>query len=199
MFFSRLSWGTCESQVPDQDFAGPAEYTLVLSAHGPVSSNYGHDTEMRIRPAVPDAWRFDDAGCQTGARLTLDAKPTESCPVMRGANPLPITAYFIDADGSVVVRLAVAYDDMTTIENQRYVLWNIGFDHTHSIAGVDSDPATCDGAGQPLNFSVISHIVLTSGTLVVLAPDPADQPVTWNHGSVRTQPVTWGRVKALYR
>jgi len=198
---ARLSWGSCTTQVNNQNFSGPAIYTLVLSVLGGATENVGHDSELRIRPAVPDAWRFDDAGCQTGSRLDLQvAGLGDSCPAMLGANPLTITSYFIDVDGSAALRLAVTYDNLTTVPNQRYVLWKIGFDHTHSIAGSDADPSTCDGASTPLNLTMdFTTLLLASGFPLNAPLNPNDQPAYWNGGQVPTKPVTWGRLKGLYR
>src|SRR5262249_12239158 len=97
---ARLSWGTGDTQVGDQEFAGPGIYTLVLSAMGAPTVNYGHDSTVHIQPAVPDAWRFDDAGCQTGNRLGLQVAAFDSCAAMLGANALSITSYSLDLDGS---------------------------------------------------------------------------------------------------
>jgi len=195
---ARLSWGTCDPQVHDQTFTGPGHYVLVLSAVGSANTNVGHDSELRIRPAVPDAWRFDDAGCQSG-RLGLQVAGIDSCPPMVGTNPLAITSYFLDVDGSAALRLAIVYDDLTITANQRYILWKIDFDHTHSTPGSDADPATCDGASIPLNLTVLPQILISGGLALPLAMEPNDLPATWNGGQVKTQPVTWGRVKALYR
>jgi hypothetical protein len=200
----RLSWGTCDPQVPNQNFSGPGVYTLVLSVQGAATVNEGHDSELRIHPAVPEAWRFDDAGCQTETRLNLqNAGVNGSCPAMLGNNPLSITSYYLDVDGSAALRLAVTYDDLATVAGQRYVLWQIGFDHSHSIAGTDADPATCDGAAVGLNFTVTPQILQTNGIALAASMEPGDQPVTWNGGQAsnrtRVQPTTWGRLKGLYR
>jgi hypothetical protein len=200
---ARLSWGTCSPQVNNQAFSGPATYTLVLSARASAAMyNYGHDSQVTIVPAVPDAWRFDTGGCQTEQRLNLqNVAVGDSCPALLGRDALTITTYYINPDGSALLRLSVTYDDTTSLANQRYVLWKIGFDHTHSIAGTDSDAATCDGASAPLNFTVKSQIGITGGEYANSTMEPSDLPTTWNGGVplVRTQPTTWGRVKALYR
>jgi len=118
---------------------------------------------------------------------------------MLGANSLSITNYALDLDGSAELRLSVVYDDLVTIANQRYVLWRIGFDHTQSVSGNDADPETCNGAGVPLNLSVLTQIGLTNATYLFLPMEPNDAPTTWNGGNVRAQPTTWGHVKGLYR
>jgi len=198
---TRLSWNTCSPQVYDQSFQGPGTYTLLLSVTGVPLSNVGHDCQLRIRPKVPDAWRFDDGGCQTEARLDLRVQGNgPGCPAMLGANPLTITSYFLDLDGSARLRLAVTYDSLSTDTTTRYVLWKISFDHTHSVVGSDTDSTTCNGADVPLDFDLEFAQILGEGNRAWDAPlDPKDMPVVWNGGQVRVQPVTWGRVKALYR
>src|SRR5262249_47177909 len=132
--YIRLSWGTCSPQVSQQNFQGPGVYTLVASARGVPLPNSGHDTQITITPDVPDAWRFDDAGCQGTGRLNLKAEALGAdCPAMIGTNPLVITSYYLEP-GSAGLRLAISYDRMVTDPNQRYVLWKIGFDHTHSVS-----------------------------------------------------------------
>lgn len=195
---TRLSWGTCSPQVANQAFSGPGLYTLVLSASGVSISNYGHDSTVHIQPAVPDAWRFDAAGCQTDNRLNLQVASVDSCPAMKGTNSLVITDYSLDLDGSAELRLSIVYDDLITVANQRYILWKIGFDHSNSVTG-SSGPGTCGGADRQLNFGVLTQIGLTDGHYLFPAMEPGDALCTWNAGNTRTQPTTWGKVKALYR
>jgi len=205
--FVRLSWGTCDPQVSEQDFQGPDVYTLVASARGVPLTNVGHDTEITISSGVPDCWRFDEGGCQGLGRLVLKNEAVGTCPAMLGLNPLAITDYQVDPNGaggqgSASLRLAVTYDEMTTDPRQRYVLWTIGFDHGHSAAGTDGDPETCDGADVHMTLTAISHILLTYGQYQLpAAPEPQDAPVRWTGLThpVRTQMTTWGKVKSLYR
>jgi hypothetical protein len=203
--FVRLSWGTCSPQVSTQDFHGPDVYTLIASVRGVPMVNVGHDTEITIAPGVPDAWRFDDGGCQTLKRIDLKNEPLGAdCPAMLGFNSLTITDYQEDPHGagSATLRLAITYDDLATDPNQRYVLWKIGFDHSHSVAGTDNDPATCDGVDVPVTLTVMTHILLTYGQYQLpAAPEPSDSEVRWTGlmVPVRTQNTTWGRLKSLYR
>src|SRR5262249_705123 len=194
--------GTCSPQVANQNFLGAGIYTLVLSARGDANTNFGHDSQLTIHPAVPDAWRFDNAGCQTENRLDLRVDGIgDTGPPMLGASPLTVASYFLDLDGSAALRLAITYDDITTAENQRYILWKIAFDHTHSIAGTDADPTTCDGASAPLHFAVTSQILLTSGYVANATPETGDGTATWNGGIAfaRQRQATWGRIKGMYR
>jgi len=201
--FARLSWGTCDPQINNQDFQGPHSYALVLSAAGDATENVGHAAELRFGPVVPDAWRFDSGGCQTESQLHVQVNTLgESCPAMLGTNPQTtlFTLYENLYYQWEYVRLTTTYDNFATMANQRYVLWEIVFDHSKSIAGSDANPSTCDGASTPLNFYLdFTSILLLNGLLIHVPDDQGDQPATWNGGQVKTQPVTWGRVKALYR
>jgi len=118
---------------------------------------------------------------------------------MLGANPLRITDYSINLDGSAALRLAVVYDDFATDPNTRYVLWQIGFDHTHTVEGSDSDPSTCDGGLVPLDFSAITDLLQSGGQALSMTLDLDDQLPTWNGGVVPARRTTWGHVKDLYR
>jgi len=197
----RLSWGTCSPQVSNQDFHGPDVYSLDLSFTGISSPNVGHDTNITIRPSVPDAWRFDVAGCQTLDGIgAVSSALGKSCPAMIGTHPLSILAYNIDPSGSATLRLACTYDTFTPDPSKRYVVWKISFNHQYSVLGSDADPNTCDGAGLKLEFFAWPSILLASNRTVAPTPEPLDMPVTWNGDTpVRTQVTTWGRLKSLYR
>jgi hypothetical protein len=200
-----MSWNSCPVQVPDQMFNGPAGlYKLVISATGVDMPNVGHDTNILIGPNVPDAWRFDDVGCQTGSQLTVAGTAfSKTCPVMKGLNSLAITSYGYDqATKQVGVRLAVAYDDLTTIlPATRYTLWQITFDHTYSVVGPTSPGVDCGEADQGLSFDIgFCRMLQTSGTTNLLGPCPGDARTTWQGGpAVPTVPASWGKVKGLYR
>lgn len=197
----RLSWDTCSPQVVERDFTGPATYSIVLSATQVPLVNVGHDSEIHIRPAVPDAWRFDAGECQTDAGLNAQVVSQKGCPAMLGNNALKIVNYSIDGDGSASLRLATVYDDFNADPATRYTLWRIDFDHSSSIAGHDTDDSTCDGADQFLYFKAsMSLILLKSGTALNLTPESGDGAVTWNYaGAVPTSSRTWGRLKGMYR
>jgi len=199
----RLSWHTCDPQTSNQLFQGPGTYTLVVSVIGLPVRIAGNTTKLTIHPILTDAWRFDDGGCQTDrmhAQVTgLDA----DCPgIPTGDYPLFIIAADYDLTShSLGLHLETqqgeAFDPALT---QRYVLWRVAFDHSHSMAGSDSDPATCDGAERSLEIDFQSTIHDGYGGMLDADPETGDAPVRWNGPSpVGIAPTTWGRVKALYR
>jgi DNA-binding beta-propeller fold protein YncE len=198
----RLSWNSCDPQRSDTSFAGPGPYTLVISAVGVPGPNDAHDTQIVIGPVVPDAWRFEPGGCQPDGRVQFlpDAFAPE-CLALLGVGPLAITDFSYDLDLHLAhVRLAIAYNETDASPTQRYTLWKVVFDHSASIAGSDGDPATCDQAGAPVNLDATTEVLLSSGTYWNLLRSPADKIATWNGGvGVPVLPMTWGRLKALYR
>ena len=193
----RLSWNSCSPQITDQDFAGPGSYTLVVSAFGTVEPVIGHDSQILIHP-VFDAWRFDEGGCQDVGRLHLSNAGLLGCPAMAGANPLPITSYAF-LDGVCNLRLALSFDDFVTDPSQRYLLWKIVFDHSHSVPGTDADPTTCDDADRTVQFDLTARIGLTDGHVITGSSSPGEATVFWNGLPVAAKPMTWGRLKGLYR
>jgi hypothetical protein len=214
---ARLSWNSCTPWVENQNFTGPAVYNLVESATGISDQNVGTDSNIHIGAfsgPVPDCWRFDDAGCQTGSQLGLATKAfSKACPVMLGPSSLTITQYSINAiTQEADLRLSVTYDTFTPTAATLYTLWIVNFDHSFSSVGpTPPGNATCGGAELCENLNLtFAQYLNTANILKNLGPcdtDPAYPAgtfpsgfATWNGGChpVATQPSTWGRVKGLY-
>lgn len=69
--FVRLTWNECDPITQNLNFTGPGQIaTLIVSVTGSDHVNRGHRVKVAIRnlaaAGFPDAWRFDDAGCQSG-------------------------------------------------------------------------------------------------------------------------------------
>jgi len=223
-----LSWGlntACTTPTPtvvtNNDFtAGPGIYSLYIALKNVVDNNSAYDVRLMIGPNCPDAWRFDDAGCQLAPQvaITQTGNGKTACPVLRGTAPLPLTGTFYDASGGpngrLEIRLAVAYDVFTPTlgPNQYYMLWTLAFDHSVSVVGTSPDANHCGGAEVPQCLAISED----PGKESFLLNDqnqhenftyinPHDQYITWAAASncpgtvVPTQPATWGRVKGLYR
>ena len=218
---ARLSWGSCDPWVENRDYSGPTVYQLVYTMSGVSAANVGTDSQVRIRhfnfpccggSFTPDAWRFDDHGCQPASQLALNNNAfSKSCPAMKGTNPLSITQYAIDVDGSAFLRLAITYDNFSPSASTRYTIWNILFDHSFSTVGPSDPNNTCGGVEQCEDFSFDFAGVLAVTGQVLYLPDcdsdvylgaPPGVVALWNGGCIffdKTQPSTWGRVKGLYR
>jgi hypothetical protein len=218
---ARLSWGTCDPQVQDRSFTTAGPYLMVYSIFGSPDGNVGTDSQVRIRhlnepggsqAGTPDSWRFDDTGCQTGSQLTLTSNKalSKACPLYSGTNPLTITQFAMDVDGSMFMRLAITYDNFNPVATTRYTAWQITFDHTFSVAGPSApDGSNCGGAELCENFSFDFAGVLGLDGIQHNIPDcdvapagtPANTEATWNggcQGPVATAPVTWGKLKGMY-
>jgi hypothetical protein len=212
---ARLSWSTCDPWVEDKKFNGPGTFLLVYSISGSGDGNVGTDSQVRIRHlssganvACPDAWRFDDNGCQAG-QVTYNNNALSGCPSYRGNNPLSITQYAMDSDGSATIRLAITYDNFIPSASTRYTVWRINFQHTYSGAGASS-AGTCGGADQCANFSLdFAEVLALTGQTIMLSNcdsdpstgNPAGTVATWNGGCATSAPpeaVTWGKVKGNY-
>jgi len=173
--------------------------------------NVGVDIHLFFTASVPDAWRFDDAGCQTSSRVTTNnLADTKSCPAMLGSNPLAITNLTYEtAAHRENFRLAYVYDPFTPAPGVIYTMWNIVFDHTHSVSGTDGDGSTCDNAGLPMTISMSDPSDVVNESFILTAQgvdepfhfaDPKDQFVTWNgEQPVAAAPATWDRIKSDYR
>lgn len=222
----RLSWNGCDPQTLNKNYSAPAVYTLVASASNVSDGNYGHDLTLVIGPAVPDAWRFDDGGCQSGQLTYLTSAVNKAtCPTLNGANALLITQFVYDhTAGKAQLRATITYDPVFPVVSTRYTLWQFKFDHSLSIAGTDADPSTCDGAGNLLAIAVQeARLSALDGRSVILVPEFGGV-VTWNsqlgqtqmaggnsvirergysvEGHILADPVagaTWARLKASYR
>jgi hypothetical protein len=216
---ARLSWGTCDPQVQDKAFTTATPYLMVYSIFQSPDGNVGTDSQIRIRNlgpggvqmVTPDAWRFDDVGCQTGSQLTLTSNKalSKACPLYSGLNPLTITQFAQDVDGSMFCRLAITYDNFIPNPALRYTAWQILFDHTFSVAGPSTPLQTCGGAELCENFSFDFAGVLGLTGIQYNIPNcdlapagtPANTEATWNggcQGPVATLPATWGKVKGMY-
>jgi len=229
----RMSWNGCDPQRPDTLFSGPGQYKLVLSAAdftpGPMADdNIGTDIELYIHAygicsllgaqsiSYPDAWRFDESGCQSAGRFTASAEAfADDCPALIGANPVIITYYDYSSDYGAIIRVAVAYEGVSPFAGTRYTLWQLTFDHSHSVTGPTTPGVNCGGAELPVY--VVPHfayLLTTRETPASFSTTPGDAnlqyycpwyppggpPVVgWNDLRVPTLPTTWGRVKALYR
>jgi hypothetical protein len=214
---ARLSWGTCDPWVENQNFGAAVPYVLVESALGVGEQNVGTDSNIHIGAfsgPVPDAWRFDDTGCQTGSQLGLATKAlSKACPVMLGPSSLAITNYFVPSGGGEAdLRLSVTYDTFTPSAATRYTLWLVTFDHTFSSVGpTPPDLSSCGGAElcENLNLSFCMYLNLQNQLINLGSCDTdASYPpgafvsgfATWNGGChpVATQAKTWGALKGLY-
>ncbi len=199
--YARLSWDNCAPQVPIKLWQGPTGiYKLVVSVRGLDIPTQGHDFRITVGPYLPDAWRFDDAGCNVGM-ATFSRTMGKTCPSLVGTNPLGLEFYRYDPDTQWgEIQAAIAFDEVICDPATRYVLCTINFDHTYSVVGVDGDAGTCDNVQQILGFTLHDLYFLQSdGQYIYPGPEPTDSQVYWNNQGTAAKAATWGRVKGMYR
>lgn len=231
---ARLSWESCEWNEFGC-YQGPGQYNLVFSLHGLSKPSTGLDTILRIQnnycdsEPLADAWRFDDAGCQTGSHLALSTQGLgESCPGIAGAHPTAVSSVILDPSGDLNVRLSLLFEG--TAPPQSYTAWVVTFDFTEASVGpTPGDHSTCGGIdkGQVLDLDY-ADLFYPDNTFASLPSCDNDhvyvqaQPhpfAVWNGGwyvcgpnqgparasfatgcaPVASLPSTWGKLKSLYR
>jgi len=222
-----LSWGAntaCPATVTtNMNFTTATVYPMYIAAKNLTTNdaNVGDDLQLFLGRNLPDCWRFDDAGCQTGSQLVLNNTGSKTCPALKGLNSLTITQYQYYTNEApnarANLRLAITYDVMTPVAGTTYIMWNVLFDHSFSVTGAGSPPTNCGGADQPLCIAMtnptmpnydsaqVQSVLLENSGLA--APftfaNPTDGYVTWNGGlncpaAVPTLPATWGKLKGMY-
>jgi hypothetical protein len=135
---------------------------------------------------VPDAWRFDAAGCQTGVRVRFDflapANLEATCPSFENAGldtPLqPVTTTVVefhqnfgdpqypDPYPGTLLETGLAESSYprgnAPDPKRRYFLMGLEFDH--SLSSVEPSPAdrsTCGGIEEPMCFNLLRGAYLT--------------------------------------
>ena len=210
----RLSWDGCDPIVQNKDFLGGGSRqiaTLVLSVSAFGLENNGHRSVLVIGPDVPDAWRFDNDGCQAGGLQVLHSGVSPACPAFQGGQPLGLNLFrHIPGPGNVELDIANTYDNFSPGVGQRYTMWQVRFDHTYSTAGAGDGSSSCGFASYALCFRIADddtrapEFLLSDGTKVsggierdwVTWQDPTNAS---NCPLIQAQESTWGRVKGMYR
>jgi hypothetical protein len=210
-----VSWGSsCPSIQKNANFVGPGTYEIWIGVKNLTAAdvNVGSDVTLFYGPGVPDAWRFDDPGCQSASHVQAISKGnSRSCPPLLGQSPLFISFLWYDSSAQRAgIRLSTGgYSAFTPAPGITYTLWNLFFDHTQSVVGADGDPATCDHVEQPLCFyfpdpaddNYPMYLWTSDFSREPLTPSPQDGMITWNGGCqpVAAKASTWARIKATYR
>jgi hypothetical protein len=209
----RLSWDGCDPIVENKDYLGDGRSqiaTLVLSVSGCDLENNGHRSVLVIGPDVPDAWRFDDTGCQTGQLEIRHSGVSKACPGFQGARPLGLYLFnYVPGPRNVELDIANTYDAFTPLSGQRYTLWQARFDHRFSTSGSGGSGGACSFASSPLCFRVPGEarrpeLLLVDSSITYFSWEKDwvtwQDPVNAIHCPlIQAQDSTWGKVKGLYR
>jgi hypothetical protein len=197
----RYSWDDCDPLVLDREFTGPQHYVQTLSVTGLTQPLTVFRVIVVFGPSWPDAWRFDDLGCQGSSRLTATttAAGCESVPSLT----VTVSMHAGVTEGRFIEISGVAPAGPAPDPSARYALVRLDFDHSASIAGSSAPPGKCAGADFSECFGIESASLNGSFEDPVLE----NGMLTWNVPStpgvcpfrVATRAATWGRLKAIYR
>jgi len=176
-----LRWNRCSSPVTDYNVepysAGvhdlivtlsgvdmdASELDFTIAAYDPCSSDGNY---------IPQAWRFDAAGCQAGA-LTIDRPASfDGCD---GLIPLPgpsiesVTAGEIHATigqhydpvtyPAIFVRIAQKFATRHLVATERYLVARIRLDMGNTVAGVDPAGKACGCGSAPRQIGLLEGTI----------------------------------------
>jgi hypothetical protein len=209
-----MTWDGCTGPVDKTTNVG-ASYALFLSVIGQDEPHKAYDVRFLYGNAsqeVPDAWRFDAAGCE-GSTLIQQNVISKSCPAfMQSAANLQIRKVQFSppldpfATTLMQVLLANSYSaGVTSVDpNTRYLLEQVRFDLTDAVAGAGSPPATCGGFEQAMCFRLSRAVWLDlNGSEHYFELESYNTHASFNGPSPcafsPARATTWGSVKGQYR
>jgi len=210
-------WNDCDDAAVNLRFAAPGVYRQVLVASGFDQPTGGHTFSILItgfsgcaKATFPDAWRFDEAGCQSGQINWSTAGLGPACPGLVGPNPLYRNSYTYYSDQlgqDVLMTLFVQHDAAFPDAGQTYALWVINYDMRWAVAGPAGGIGLCGDADRSLCFYLISarwassnlinYPFLLGGTHLTWQDEPSSGFCPT--GCTPAVPSTWSRIRAMYR
>ena len=210
-----MSWTSCTGPVDIN--ASPVITRLYLSVIGHDVPHKAYDVRFIYGSAtqqVPDAWRFDAAGCE-GPTLIQQNLTSKTCPgFMQATSGLQIKKVQFSpasdpyATSLMQVLLANSYNEGVAVSDPavRYLLEEVVFDLQAAVTGAGDPPNTCGGLETPMCFKLSFATFLDmNGTEIPF--NRGVSQVTYNAvatGSspcdgVPAKPTTWGNIKGQYR
>jgi len=217
-----ISWGTCTPVVSDiPSTTNPM--SIVVSVLGNDQAHNAYQVRFLLGSdddTVPDAWRFDFAGCQGVSQAFVirhlpPASLAKTCPAFQGTNPsIQIRDYSFYSGSyypNTLMRgtLANTYPAGTTANPaQRYFLAEFLFDHLYSVNGPGTPGVTCGGLETTIHVNLLTGdgVDGSGSTTYLRMIDGWEIPFTPSgftsltvNGSVPAVSTTWGQVKSAYR
>ena len=230
-----LTWGTvCAPVVAninpppgDQNTSNPV--SLIASVIGNDQTHSGYEVGFLLGDAtkqVPDAWRFDAAGCQGVSFITINHVPpgsaSKTCPAFNGpVSVLQIKEYgFVEAPSVYDLTLikgllANAYPaGNTTVAATRYFLAQFLFEHQYSVNGPGTPGLTCGGFDTPMCVALLQglrgveegsgskYVNFATGQEIPFDLSANNFLTVHSQGGCPTTPAqnaTWGQIKSQYR
>lgn len=212
-----LTWDDCAGPV-NKASSGPGSYSLFASVIGMDEGHKAYEVWIKFGDSsdnVPDAWRFDPAGCQGNAGAAVDYLPSPaiaaSCPALH-ENLQSLQIIAVDrwpetlGEPTTLMRalVAVAYPAgvASPDPNQRYFMARFAFDHASSVNGTGAAATTCGGFETPIDFGIHRSKYVTFDGMEHSFAYAANPVATFNSekgAAVPAHPSTWGAIKNQYR
>lgn len=193
-----LSWGTVCTPVVSDITPTAGDASLMISEIGNDQTHNAYQVYFILGSAsksVPDAWRFDAAGCQGSSLITINHLPpaaaSKSCPAFQGASAsiqIKDFSFLSPTSGyaSTMMRgtLANTYPaTFTSVGGTRYFLAQFIFNHLFSVTGAGDPPNTCGGLETPMCIALLQGpaagspgAVEAGTTSYLLAPSGVEVP-----------------------
>jgi len=214
--FVSVHWGSCPFPVHEainRNQGTAPKDTITVTVKGLSGPVLGAQVFLSFGSpgGLPDAWRYDDAGCEAGRGTFENANNFDRCPRLLGANPRRVAQFQYD-DLIKKARLvyAQAFDLFNADPNVEYMLGRFTFDH--------SAPDPCECLETPLCIHILSASYLDD-SMVEHSFAVSQEYLNWNDPSNSTScpfsggdllttgtcgatPVrtgSWGSLKASYR
>jgi len=211
-----LSWDACPSALDDIEVAPGDGCRIALWVTGQEEPQRGYAARLVLvagSGAFPDAWRFDEGGCQPEGMVAIypfgPPTPTTGCRSLfsGGANPSWAAQFSYDPlDSHAYIDVTVDYGSVSGAPNPTSSYWLIHaiFDHFYSAAG-SSGSGTCGGVTESICVRMQhGYYVSEDGSHV----DWSSEDDILHSGlvgssqacsAVPARATTWGTIKSQYR
>jgi hypothetical protein len=163
-----LHWDDCHAWQLSKVFTGPDIYSQVITGQGFASPVRGHELTLRVTAAnlfnypnipLPEAWRFDPAGCQAGRLDVTPSGTNQPCPPLASTGATETTGFQYDGlDLYVTIRFT--YDLVTPSVSTTYLLAQMDYDHLFSGPG-PQNPPYCGFVDDQVCFTLVDGAWLT--------------------------------------
>src|SRR5690349_16923959 len=210
----RLNWNPCTNGALNMS-AVPGEAAMAwATVYGHQESHRGYEIRLTLQSptgeAFPDAWRFDEGGCQDPFFLNINPLgATPFCPRFMPTTPPPVTtaSYSYDGltDGANIVVTAQYVTIPATDPRVRFALFSARFDHVISTFEPTIPGQTCGGMATPICMAVTkAEWTRGDGTILPFIIQP--NAITFNDpqglvcaAATPARAETWGTIRQMYR
>jgi hypothetical protein len=136
-------WGACP-YGSDPDNIGPGDpraNRITLTVTGLAGTIQAFLVVVRIgtgtRAGIPDAWRFEDGGCEAGHLYINSPAALEPCPQLTGEHPWTIhgAGYYPPAPAVEELYFGASFDPFVADPNETYTLASFHFDRPDVVTG----------------------------------------------------------------